>query len=338
MEPCSKRSLKTIFGLVAFILTTTMQAQSLEQEDLLPEVGATWHMRALQVIPDLPPAERPIVWDFIELTGNDVFGAAFTMLPASAVPASAAYPGTDRVLRKIPDNGSGPVHTFLDVQTDKTIELALVAPLVSSIYDPGALMAGYPLMYNQELQGAHCFTAVSPGVLTPYCGSTEIRFLHTGLLRLNFGEFFNSRLVRTRRTTVSELDPADSTLSETLTWYAGGIPYPLLQFTTLYYANGTQARSGYILDETSVVGLAEGPTIQRLEAFPVPSSGAMRVMVPESGILNIVTADGKLVHTERLTASATPVPLHLEHLPDGAYRALLNGERTTRQASIMLLR
>lgn len=338
MERNTLPKAKRLFGLFAIVLTTTLHAQSLNQDDLLPEVGARWHMGALQTVPDLITVERPIVWDFSGLFGNDVFGATFTMLAAENVPASADHPGTDRVLRKVPDNGAGTEYAFYDVHNDKTTELAHEASPVSTLYEPGALVAAYPLAYNATTNGVHCSTVISPGSLSPFCGTTEIRFLNTGLLRLNYGDFPDARLVRTRRSSVNQLDPTDSTMLETLTWYTEGISLPLLQFHLLNQADGTQSRSGLILDEAALVGIAEVRNRERLHVFPVPSADEVRIQTPVAGVLRILASDGREVYSERIPAAATPVRLKLGHLPAGTYHAVLQNEAIIHRGTLVLAR
>lgn len=312
-------------------------AQVLDQEDLLPPIGATWHMRALQHIPVLPPPERPLVWDLAELIGNDVFGASFAMLPTSAVPGSSAYPEADRVLRKVLDDGGSTHRTYLDVQADKTIELAVETPLITAVYDPGAIMAAYPLLYNAPITGTHCFTSVSPEALTPYCGTTEIEYIRAGQLILNFGTFSNVRLIRTMRSTVSQLDPTDSSMTETLTWYAADLAYPLLQFTTVYYPNGTQARSGLLLDESSVVGIAAERSMAELPLFPNPTTGEVTLTIEEPGVLDVIGADGRSVRTVSFN-TAGPRRLDLSDLPNGVYPVIHRGTRLQRVARVVVAR
>ena len=55
-------------------------AQGLGQQDLLPPIGSTWHMRALQVMPAEERLIEPIVRACGELIGNDVFGTTYSAL------------------------------------------------------------------------------------------------------------------------------------------------------------------------------------------------------------------------------------------------------------------
>ena len=63
----------------------------------------------------------------------------------------------------------------------------------------------------------------------------EITFEQVGLLQLPFGEYPDAHLIRIRRNKVNLADPSDSSLTETLTWYAADVPYPLLRITTTTY-------------------------------------------------------------------------------------------------------
>jgi hypothetical protein len=329
-----------LFMLAAAVVLFRNQthAQLLEQEDLLPPMGATWHMRALQIVPPLPPDDRPLIWDYAELMGNDVFGVTWSMIAPDDVPGGGSYPAADMVLRKVPDNDAPIIHTYLDVQPERCLEIASNTPFISNSFDPGALHMTYPLPFNTAVEAPHCYTSVSATDLTPYCGNTTILFEKVGTLRLNFGEFTDARLVHTSRSNVNQLTPADSSVTETLTWYRDGSPYPLLQFITVHYANGNTSRNGYILDPTSVVGVYEQPVRSALGVFPVPSAGVVNVQVPNGGVLSIVSADGRLVHEVRLMPSEAPVPLDLGALPSGAYQALLREERVLRTAALILTR
>lgn len=323
-------------SLFLTLCNAPIEAQPIVQDELLPPLGATWHMRALQVVPALPPEERPMVWPYSTLQGNDVFGATYTMIAPASAPQGAAYPEADLVLRKTPDNGGGPIHTFIDVHEDKSYELATMTPSITSAYTTGALLASYPMAYLQPTTGPHCFTSVSSSALTPYCGSTELNYIQHGRLELSFGNFPNTRLVRTRRSDVNQQSSTDSSMTETLTWYAPGNPYPLLQFITVSYPNGTQARTGYILDENSVVGSREFAMSHTLPVFPVPSTGQVNIHAPNGGELDIVTADGRIVHSTRMTPSSTPLPIDLAALPAGAYRAILREGTSIRSSALIL--
>jgi len=330
--------LSTAAGALLLLSPTALSAQEIQQEDILPEIGATWHMRALQTIPDVPPDELPMVWPFAGLVGNDVFGIRWTMLSPDAVPVSVAYPGTDRVLRRQPDDNSPIAHTFLDVAADKVLELATATPTVTSTFDPGGLYTAFPLAYNAPVEAQHCFTSASSTALNVYCGRTEVIFLRSGLLQLNFGEFPNARLVRTRRSTVSQLLPADSIDTETLTWYTDGLPYPLLQLITVHYPDGTASHSGYILDPGSVVGMEQDAQVTNLPMYPVPSAGEVNIHATNGGELDIYSMDGRLVYNTRLIATATPVRTDLSVLAPGTYRAVLREKERILSSTFILAR
>lgn len=318
------RSIQMIAG-VTVLLTPGLKlyAQSIQQGDLLPPMGATWHMRSLQALPDLPEDALPTIWPFGDVVGNDVYGSSFSVLSPSVVPASTAYPGTDRVLREWLDGDGGATHTFLDVQSQRCLTLASNSALISTTYSPGGLFAAYPMELGEPITGSFCASSASPTSLTPYCGETEMIFLKTGLLQLPFGEFEDTRLIRTRRIKVNQTDPTDSTMTETLTWFTPGLPYPLLQLSTVNYANGDQARSGQILDELSVVGLKEVQRSMDLRVFPVPSAGDVFVDAPNGGDLRIFAADGRSVYETRLAATATPVRLPMAGRSPGVYHGVL---------------
>lgn len=323
-------------GIVLF--QTRSYAQQLEQQDILPPLGATWHMRALQVIPPLPADDTPLVWPFADLMGNDVFGVTWSMIEPGDVPNGGSYPAADVVLHKVPDNGAPEIYTYLDVQSDRCLEVASNTPFISNSFDPGALHLAYPLQFNEVVEAGHCYTSVSATDLTPYCGNTTISFEKLGTLQLNFGEFADARLVRTRRSNLNQLTPTDSSLTETLTWYREGSPYPLLQFVTVYYANGNTSRSGYILDPSSIVGVGELAGRSPLSAFPVPSDGLVNFQAPDGGLLSIVSADARLVHEVRLMPSSTAATIDLGVLPIGAYQAILRDERGLRTAALIIAR
>lgn len=326
-----------LIGLLVHAAQATV-AQSVGRVEMLPVVGATWHMRALQRIPELPQVVRPVVWPFADLEGNDVFGITYTMRDAAEVPLAAAYPEADQVLHAVPDDGSPATDIVLDVQPDRCLELLSTTSPVSCVYNPGALLAAYPLAFGAEMGVDHCFMTVSSSALTPYCGTTWITFERTGLLQLPFGEYPEANLIRTRRSKVNASEPSDSSMTETLTWYAEGIPYPLLRIVTISYPNGTQAHEGHILDPASIVGLEERSAAGTLALYPVPSTGVVYIGTPVDGELRIHSMDGKLVRTERLRAGSTPVQLDLSDLVAGSYRAVLWNERETWSAPLILAR
>lgn len=336
----------TPFTMPSAILTTLLlplgssvvSAQTMAQEDLLPPIGATWHMRALQVMPPLSADDHPMVWPFTSVVGSDLFGASFTMLAPAQVAGSAAFPAVDRVLRMVPDQDAPIWNTYLDVQAERCVELASTSALIERVYHPPALVTTYPLAFHTPVVEEHCFVAVSASSLTPYCGTAEVVFLHKGILQLGFGEFPHAQLVRQRRTAVNAANASDSTMSETLTWYSPGIPYPLLQLTTVHYADGTQAWSGYILDPSSVVAVAEDQAVADLRVYPVPSTGEVFLHTAEGGRLEIFSADGRLVRTVRLAKAASPVAMDLSDLPAGTYQVMLHTASAVRRSALILAR
>lgn len=321
-------------GIVLF--QDQAKAQLLEQQDLLPPLGATWHMRALQLVPELPPDDRPLVWPYAQLAGNDVFGVTWSVIEPGDVPGGGSYPSADVVLHKDPDNDAPELYTYLDVQSDRCLEVASNTPFISNSFDPGALHLAYPLQFNTDEESAHCYTAVSATELTPYCGHTTISFEKLGTLQLNFGEFTDARLVRTTRSNVNQLTPSDSSITEILTWYREGLPYPLLQFITVRYANGNTSRSGYILDPTSIVGMDEPLTQLPLRVFPVPTAGMVNIEAPDGGWLSVLANDGRVVHEVRSMPSSSAATIDLSMLAAGAYRAVLRTDRSIRSATVII--
>src|SRR5690606_11621920 len=150
---------------------------------------ATWHMRALQAVPALPPDERPMVWSYGALHGNDLFGASYAMVAPGTVPQGSSYPEAERVLVKVPDCGGGPVHIFIDVLDDRCDVAASMFLTVSVAYSSGALIAAYPLDFLLPLSATHSFISISASTTISYCGSTEISHTHSGRLELAFGAF-----------------------------------------------------------------------------------------------------------------------------------------------------
>ena len=144
--------------------------------------------------------------------------------------------------------------------------------------------------------------------------------------------------MRTRRSTVPQLAPADSSDLETLSWFIDGFPYPLLQLITVYYPDGTTSHSGYILDPGSVVGLEQHEQGSVLPIYPVPSAGEVYINAASGGELNIHGTDGRVVFNARLAASATPVRLDLSMLAPGTYRAVLREKERILTSSFILAR
>lgn len=278
----------------------------------------------------------PTIWPFVELIGNDLFGATYTVLEPSAVPWSMAYPGTDRVLRREADEETGDCHVLLDIDGQRGLALASVCDPISTVFSPGLLVAAYPLEQGISVTRPYCATSVSPTSLTPYCGEVEMLFVGSGLLQLPFGEFDDARLVRTRQTKVDQGDPSDSTITETLSWFARGMAYPLLQFVTLNYANGSRTRSGWILDETSVVGFQERTTTQKCRAYPVPSDGEVFLDLPGGGELEVITMDGRTIYRASIPSSATTVQLDLGAYPPGSYHAILRHQGVVEHLVLIL--
>ncbi|HRH68042.1 MAG: T9SS type A sorting domain-containing protein [Flavobacteriales bacterium] len=323
----------------ATTIAPQLLAQGLGQQDLLPPIGSTWHMRALQTVPTEELPVEPIVWSYSQLVGNDVFGASYAVVSPQQVPGSSAFPDADRVLRTMPDNEPSRTHTFYNVQSDQCVELGSTSSLQSTTFTQPGLVYAYPLGQDQVINGNFCYTTTSSSSITDYCGTTRISLDATGTLELSFGTFQNVQLVTTRRATLlmNVEGEEDSTILVLKDWYAQGIPYPLLHTSALTLPDGSTTRLGQVLDPTSVVGIDEVRTASVLAAYPNPSSGVVVLNTDGlAGTLSITGVDGRLVRTERIAGSQPTTSLDLTDLPDGAYHLALRGVGTLRAAVVVV--
>lgn len=312
-------------------------AQGLGQQDLLPPIGSTWHMRALQMVPAEELLIEPIVWQYGELVGNDVFGATYSVLSPQQVPGSSVFPDADRVVRTIPDNDPSHTHTFYNVQTDNCAELGSTSSIQSTVFNQPGQAYAYPLGQNEIITGNFCYTTTSSSSTTDYCGTTRISLDAMGTLELSFGTFQNVQLVTTRRATVPVEGEEDSTVLIVKDWYAQGIPYPLLHTSALIFPDGSVTRLGQVLDPTSVVGIDEAHPPPVLAVFPNPSTGAFVLATDgAAGTLIITSVDGHLVRTERIAGTPPTTVVDLTDLPDGAYHLALRGVGSLRAAVVVV--
>lgn len=324
-----------LFGLGC---TTIMQAQSLAQQDLLPTIGASWHMRALQSVPSDELPIEPITWPYSGLVGNDLFGASYSVLDPEQVPGNNAFPSADRALRSVPDNDPLPTHTFYDVQSNECLELGSLGPVLSTAFLQPALVSAYPLEMGTPVSGDFCYSSRSVGGVLDYCGTARVSLEAIGTLELNFGVFPNAQLMTTRRAFAVVQNGSDSTIQVTKDWYVAGTPYPLLHISTLTTPDGSVTRSGQILDETSVVGLAEVSRVNSLPVFPNPTTGIVTMAEAGNGTVEVSGVDGRLLSTQRINSTSGNAVVDLSALPDGVYRIVLRDGVTVRSAKVVVAR
>lgn len=318
-------------------IASLLTAQGLGQQDLLPPIGSTWHMRALQVVPAEELPIEPIVWPYADLVGNDLFGASYEVLTPQQVPGSGAYPGVDRVLRMIPDNNGSRTHTFYEVQPKQCVELGSADAIQTVTYSQPGQAYAYPLGAEETIEGSFCYSTTSASATTEYCGTTRISLDATGTLELSFGTFSNVQMVTTRRAFVQLATEDDSTILETRDWYAQGVPYPLMHTTKLTLPDGSVTRLGQVLDPTSVVGLEEQYVAAPLSVYPNPSEGKLALATGgDGGQLEVIGADGRLIHAERIAEGRLLTEVDLTGLPNGVYHLALRGVGSVRAAMVVV--
>lgn len=330
--------LRSSFLFLAFgSLAVALPAQSLTQQDQLPAIGSSWHMRALQVVPVDELLIEPITWAYGNLVGNDVFGATYTVLDPSTVAGHSAYETADRAIRKVADNDPAPSHTFYEVQDDRVLELGTLGPVFNTYFRPSTMALAYPLDLNGSKQDEFCFVSNSGGSNTAYCGSTRISLDARGTLELPFGTYVNAQLVTTRRATALQ-STTDSTISVTKDWYVAGTPFPVLHLVALTSYDGSTSRNGQIVDEASLVGIAEHRRADPLVLYPNPTTGSITLDDIESGTLEIIASDGRLVKTQRIMAAQPRITLELDDLPNGIYQVAMRGNNVRRSTRVVVAR
>lgn len=328
----------TLVLLAVLTFTNNARSQGLAQQDLLPPVGATWHMQALQNVPaDELPIE-PITWAYGNLVGNDLFGATFTVRLPSQSPGNAAYPLADRAVRSVPDNGAGATHTYYEVRSDACHELGSVGPVITTHFDPSAVVLAYPMPDGGSISGDLCYTASSIGDTTDLCGTARISHEATGVLELPYGTFPNAHLLVTRRATAVAHGGLDSTILVTKDWYVAGIPFPLLHITVLNAPDGSVTRTGQLLDEAAAVGIEGVVEHALLPVFPNPSAGVVTVNAPGEGALEVCAMDGRTILAERIVAVGAPTTIDLAGFAEGVYLVTFRNAVSIRTARVIIAR
>jgi hypothetical protein len=327
-------------GLLSTVLT--IQAQVLVEQDLIAPIGSTWHMKALQVVPEEQILIEPIVWRYEDAIGNDLFGATHTVLDPAQVSGSSEFPTADRVLRTVLDND--PEHitdTYYDVRSGAILELGTRGPVLDTDFRAPAEAYVYPLEPGVDYDNWFCYTSSTISGTVDHCGTTRITLDAIGTLQLSIGTFTDVQRVTTRRATihvpVEEGD--DSTVFIVNDWYLAGVPFPLLHFTKLIDPDGTVTRTGRILDENSLVGILERQERGQLHAFPNPTNGRVTVVTtPKDVQAEVLALDGRVVLQQRLVAHDGPRDLDLSTLPDGVYHLSIRDDDSVRSTKVVLTR
>jgi hypothetical protein len=326
--------------LVMVTSTFALQAQSLVEHDIIAPIGSAWHMKALQVVPEEQILVDPIVWNYNEAVGNDVFGVTHSVLEPAQVNGSAEFPTADRVVRTVLDNDPQHItHTFYDVQAGVIMELGSRGPVLDRDFRAPAEAYVYPLEPEEDHDSWFCYTSSTITGTVDYCGTTRITLDAVGTLNLPIGTFTNVRRVTSRRATipVPVEEGADSTILIVNDWYLPGVPYPLLHFTKLLGPDGTVTRTGQVLDENSLVGILERQEREQLQAYPNPSNGIVTVVTtPRDVQCEVVFLDGRVVFQERLVAMDGPRSLDLSGLPDGVYHLSIRDDVSVRSTKVVL--
>lgn len=327
------RSLLPLLGLGQVFL---LSGQSIVQSDVLPEVGSSWHMRALQSVPvdELPIG--PLVWSYGDLVANDLFGATYTIMAPQEVQGSSVYTGTDRVVRRVLDNAPEPYYTFYDVQSDRTLVLGTMGPIINTFYRPGTMAFAYPLELNGSKQDEFCYVSQSVGTDVNYCGTTQITLSASGTLELPFESYADVQLVITRQA-IALQGTIDSTIVTTKEWYAEGIPFPLVHIARITNSDGSTTSSGQLVDPNSLVGIAEPLRMERLVAFPNPTTGTVSFPAIEGGQLEVYSSDGRSVRSQRIAANERFV-LDLGEMPNGVYHVALRDHDVQRSTMLVVAR
>jgi hypothetical protein len=310
-------------------------AQGLAQADVLPPLGDSWHMRALQSVPADPVLVHDMVWEYVSLHGNDLFGVTHTVVAPELVTGSGQYPETNRAVRSVQDDGSGTSHTFYQTLSDRCLELGTISAASTTIYDPGALAQAYPIVLGDQASGAFCYTVNSSSGSAGFCGTSTVELVTTGTLVLSFGTFADTRFVTTTRVS-APVDGGASSSTVIYDWYAPGIPYPMLHFTTFTNSTGGVTRTGQILDERSLVGIAEHSVRKPLPVFPNPTHGPLTVQSDGPGVLRITSADGRISRTIGIAAQGRSA-VDLGDLPEGAYELSFLAKDAVRSARVVLM-
>lgn len=318
------------------LYATTARGQGLVQSDVLPVVGDSWHMRALQVVPPQPPLSHDMLWEYGGLAGNDLFGVVYTVVAPSTVSGSAAYGDADRAIRSDPDNGSATTHNFYDVLEDRCLDLGALGEASSTIYHPGSLAHAYPLELGEHVDNDFCYSAINAGGTTDFCGTSRIEIVATGTLVLSYDTFEDVQLVNTRKASALAEGGTDSTITITHDWYAPGIPYPLLHFTQYINGDGSSTRAGQILDEASLVGIAENSRATPLQVFPNPVAETLTITCDAPGRFDLYGTDGRAVRSIAVNAMGQRT-LDVSDLPVGVYHLMFRGTGPLRSAKVVVM-
>lgn len=318
------------------LYATTARAQGLVQADVLPVLGDSWHMRALQTVPSQPPLTHDMLWEYGGLTGNDLFGATYTVVAPATVAGSAAYEDANRAIRTNPDDGSAATHGFYQVTAARCLDLGTLGQASSTHYQPGALAHAYPLELGEHVDNTFCYSVITVEDTMDYCGTTRIEIVATGTLVLSYDTFHDVQLMRTRKASALADDGTDSTITIIHDWYAPGIPYPLLHFTQYINAAGGSTRSGQILDEASLVGIAETRRGTPLPVFPNPATETLTFQCDSPGQLDLFGADGRAVRSIAVNAVGQRT-LGVGDLPEGIYHLVFRGTGPLRSAKVVVV-
>ena len=300
-----------------------VRSQQLSADDVLVPIGSSYRLFTVEGPYPWNTLQGPgVTWEYDWVAVDEASDLTMTSIAVAQSPHAAAYPDADRAMRSI----SGPaddyiVDSFFDDQGDRLIELGSAGPVLSYLYDGPETNYVYPMALGDTVHGDYCFWSDGFGVQYHFCGANYVTFDATGTLILPYGTFTDVKHVTNWRSLLETTEPAtDSTHSIQQQWFVPGIPYPVMELSLYIDADGTQWPNGRLMDAASLTAvreraapdwqLAPNPTIR---AFTVQRTAGSAATV------DVLTTDGRLVHSSRITNGSTQHRIDLDGLPEGIY-------------------
>lgn len=325
------------------VLPSIANAQTVGVADLLAPIGATYTTSILTgSIPWDTVAGANADWPYAWITVDTTDTEANTLIEPAQAPDITSYPSAEHVLRSVSGaNNDYVIHHYIDDTGAQLRDLGSVGPVLSYVYQQPGVLYTYPMQLGDTVSGAFCYHSDGLGVQYHYCGHSYVTFDALGTLSLPYGTLHQVKhLTRWNSSLNLSVPGSDSTYAVNQEWYVPGVPFAVLRLNVFLEDNSIVVAGGRMLNADTFAAIARLDEPGGWRVGPNPASDVLhvtRTRAEAPGTVELLTADGRVLHAQALAAGATGVTLPLSGIAAGTYllRATMPTGTFTRQVVVV---
>ncbi len=329
----TRYSTRILFTLCcAIVFRGLTKAQDLTAPELLAPVGTSFHAYDIVDLFPWDTLQGPgVTWDYAWTVVDSTSSSIHEVIALNDAPAAGSYPDADRVVRSISGfNGEYVIDRFFDVQSDRITELGSAGPVLSYVFDAPETVYNYPMALGDTVRGDYCFWSDGLGIQFHFCGESYVTYDAIGTLILPYGTFTDVKHVTHWRSSFETTEPAtDSTHAVRQQWFVPGVAHPVLDVNLFITGDGTIYPNGSLMDGAVFTGLLERGVRAAWNLWPNPTTGSITVQrtALDAATIDVLSADGRVLRTERIAFGNTQHQFALQDLPDGIYYVRILDEK-----------